>query len=146
MHNALKYNPKGKKHNLQITNICHFHHQPLWFHLAWVLVWIQTIWVQGVAEVCLCLSEDVLWWKGGVTRNSREVVYLPTRLHSHTRMYIFKFWHEKEQYVIQFAVLLLFLCGISCTPFIQTIRYILLCLCCLMFHFVIVVIVVGSWL
>ena len=64
----------------------------------------------------------------------------------HTRMYIFKFWHEKEQYVIQFVILLLFLCGISCSPFNQTIRYILLCLCCLIFHFVIVVIVVGSWL
>ena len=53
------------------------------------------------------------------------------------------FLAKKEQYVIQFIVLSLFLCGISCTPFIQAIKYFLCCLCHLMFHFVIIVIVVS---
>ena len=38
------------------------------------------------------------------------------------RTYIFKFSCEKEQNVIQFVVLLSFLCDISFTPFIQTVR------------------------
>ena len=38
------------------------------------------------------------------------------------RTYIFKFSWEKEQNVIQFVVLLSFLCDISFTPLIQTVR------------------------
>ena len=38
------------------------------------------------------------------------------------RTYIFKFSCEKEQNVIQFVVLLSFLCDISFTSFIQTVR------------------------
>ena len=61
-------------------------------------------------------------------------------------IHILKFWREKNSNVMQFVVLCSFLCCISCTPSIQTIRYVLRCLCRLVFRFVIVIIVVGSWL
>ena len=111
MHNTLKYNPKGRKHNVQITNSCHFHHQPLWFHL-WVLLKSVYVLVRMFCFEGVVLQQIQGQW---------FTCQLSFSLRTH--MYIFKFnifkWHEKEQYVIQFAVLSLFLCGISCTLFIK---------------------------
>ena len=93
MHNTLKYNPKGRKHNVQITNSCHFHHQPLWFHL-WVFLKSVYVLVR-----MFCFERVVLQQIQGQWFTCQLGFSL------RTHMYIFKFWHEKEQYVIQFAVL-----------------------------------------
>ena len=146
MHNALEYDPKGGKHNLQITNSCHFHHQPRWFHLAWVQFEFKPFECRVLLKSVYVLVRMFFCERVVLQQIQGQWFTCQLGFSPHARMYIFKFLHEKEQYVIQSVVLSSFLCGILCTPFIQTIRYILLCLCCLMFHFVIIVIIVGSWL
>lgn len=72
-------------------------------------------------------SRAALW---RARRNLKKpVVYLQIRLQfPHVRRHILKFSHKKNSNVTQFVVLRLFLSCISCTPSIQTVRYILHCL------------------
>ena len=64
-----------------------------------------------------------------VTTNLRVSGLSAIRLQSpRVRIHILKFSRKKNSNVMQFVVLWSFLCCISCTPSIQTVRYVLGCL------------------
>ena len=82
-----------------------------------------------------------------VTTNLRPAVYLQIRLQSpRVRIHILKFSREKNSTAVQFVVLCSFLAASRVLLLSKPSGTFCVVFCRLMFRFVIMIIVVGSWL